>query len=148
MRRFDGHLIIALGFSLVAIACLMNAELTSASSGDNFWISQLIMAAGLSFTFVSLVGLFIQQGAVTGAFSRLIDVLTYSAFMVRNFGGEIGTAFMQRLVAVHEQFHSNLIGLHVETAAWLSGEGCDSLLGEGWRILPVPMKLNSAPWHY
>jgi DHA2 family multidrug resistance protein len=131
MRRFDGRLIIAVGFALVATACLLNAQLTSAWSGNNFWISQLVMAAGLSLTFVSLVGLFIQQGAVTGAFSRPVDVLTYSAFIhiVRLFGGEIGTAFMQRLIAVREQFHSNLIGLHVDAASWLSGERLRLLTG-------------------
>lgn len=131
MRLFDGRLIIAVGFSLVAIASLMNAELTSAWSGDSFWISQLIMATGLSFSFVALVGLFIQQGAATGAFSRPVDVLTYSAFIhiVRLFGGEIGTAFMQRWIAVREQFHSNLIGLHVDAGDWLSGERLRLLTG-------------------
>ena len=131
MRRFDGRLIIAIGFALVAIACLMNAQLTSTWAGDNFWASQLVIAVGLSFTFVALVGLLIQQGAFTGAFSRPIDVLTYSAFihMVRLFGGEIGTAFMQRFIAVREQLHSNLIGLHVDAAGWLSAERLTLLTG-------------------
>ena len=109
----------------------MNAQLTSVWSGDNFFSSQLVIAVGLSFTFVALVGLFIQQGAFTGAFLRPIDVLTYSAFihMVRLFGGEIGTAFMQRLIAVREQLHSNLIGLHVDAAGWLSAERLTLLAG-------------------
>src|SRR6185295_8462354 len=37
-------------------------------------------------------------------------------------GGEAGTALMQRLISVREQFHSNLIGLHVEAGSWLTGE--------------------------
>ncbi|TME31284.1 MAG: multidrug efflux MFS transporter, partial [Chloroflexi bacterium] len=36
MRWIDGRLIFALGFATVAVACLMNAQLTSAWAGENF----------------------------------------------------------------------------------------------------------------
>jgi DHA2 family multidrug resistance protein len=131
MRRFDGRLILAVGFAIVAVACLMNAQLTSAWAGDNFWYSQLVIAVGLSFTFVALVGLILQQGAFSGAFSRPIDALTYSAFIhvVRLFGGEIGTAFMQRFISVREQLHSNLIGLHIDAGNWMTDERIRMLTG-------------------
>jgi DHA2 family multidrug resistance protein len=75
--------------------------------------------------------MFVQQAIDTGAISRPFDVLTYSSFihMVRLFGGELGTATMQRLVAVREQFHSNVIGLHVEAGAWLTDERLRMLTG-------------------
>jgi len=131
MRRIDGRLIFAVGFAVVAIACLMNAQLTSAWSGDNFLASQLVISVGLSMTFVSLVGLLIQQVNHSGAFSRPIDIITFSAFIhtVRLFGGEIGSAFMQRFISVREQFHSNLIGLHVEIGDWLTDERLRLLTG-------------------
>jgi len=131
MKRVDGRLILALGFTTVAFACLINAQLTTAWTSGNFWPSQLVMAAGLSFAFVGMVGMFVQQAIDTGAISRPFDVLTYSSFihMVRLFGGELGTATMQRLVAVREQFHSNVIGLHVEAGAWLTDERLRMLTG-------------------
>ena len=131
MKRVDGRLILALGFATVALACLMNAQLTTAWASGNFWASQLVMAVGLSFAFVGMVGMFAQQAINTGAIFRPFDVLTYSSFihMVRLFGGELGTAAMQRLVAVREQFHSNMIGLHVEAGAWLTDERLRMLTG-------------------
>lgn len=78
-----------------------------------------------------MVGLIVQQGLNTGALSRPFDVLTYSAFIhtVRLFGGELGTAAMQRLVSVREQFHSNMMGLHVEVGNWLAEERLRMLTG-------------------
>src|SRR5215510_16065567 len=107
MRWIDNRVIFAVGFATVAVACVMNTQLTSAWAGENFFTSQLIIGAGLSVTFVALVGSIVQQAANSGAISRPIDALTYSAFIhvIRIFGGELGTAFMQRFISVREQFH-------------------------------------------
>jgi DHA2 family multidrug resistance protein len=131
MRRIDNRLVLAVGFAIVAVACLMNTQLTSAWAGDNFWTSQLMIGVGLSVTFVALVGSLVQQAINSGAIFRPIDVLTYSAFIhcIRLFGGELGTAFMQRLISVREQFHSNLIGLHVDVGNWLTDERLRLLTG-------------------
>jgi len=131
MRRLDGRLMLAVGFATVAVACLLNTQLTSAWAGDNFWTSQLVIALGLSFTFVALIGSLVQSLAETGALARPFDVLTFSAFVhsVRIFGGEVGSAFMQHFVAVREKFHSNLIGLHVEAGNWLTDERLRWLTG-------------------
>lgn len=124
MRRFDNRLVLASGFTVVAIACLMNAQLTSAWAGDNFLIQQIVTGFGLALTFTALVGSFVQNALDSGALSNPINVLTYSSFIhtIRLFGGEAGTALMQRLVSVREQFHSNMIGLHVDTGNWLASE--------------------------
>jgi len=131
MRRIDSRLILAVGFAIVAIACLMNTRLTSAWAGDNFWTSQLVIGVGLSVTFVAMIGSIVQQAAVSGAISRPLDALTYSAFihMIRLFGGEVGSAFMQRFISLREQFHSNLIGLHVDAGNWLTAERLRLLAG-------------------
>jgi DHA2 family multidrug resistance protein len=131
MRHIDNRLMLAVGFATVAIACLINTQLTSAWAGDNFWTSQLIIGVGLSLTFVAMVGSIVQQAVNSGAILRPIDVLTYSAFIhsIRLFGGEAGTAFMQRFISVREQFHSNLIGLHVEAGNWLTDERLRLLTG-------------------
>ncbi|MCW3100805.1 MAG: Permease of the major facilitator superfamily [Chthonomonadaceae bacterium] len=131
MRRVDGRLVLATGLFLLASACLMNTQLTSAWIGDNFWISQMVIAVGLSLTFVGVVGGFVQQAFETGALLQPINVLTYSAFIhtVRLLGGEIGTAVIQRLLSLREQYHSNAIGLHVVSGNWLTEERLRSLTG-------------------
>src|SRR5206468_9920358 len=102
MRRLDGRLPLALGFTTVAVACLLDARLTSAWSGDNFWWPQLVMAAGLglSFTFVALMGGIVQQALESGALASPLNSLTFSAFfhVIRLFGGEIGAALKQSAV--------------------------------------------------
>jgi DHA2 family multidrug resistance protein len=131
MKHFDGRLPLALGFTVVAAACLMNAQLTGAWVADNFWWPQLVMAAGLSLIFVGLVGMIIQQVLESGALASPFNVLTYVAFFhgIRLFGGEIGTAIMQRLIAVREQFHSNILGLGIEAGDWLTEERLRLLTG-------------------
>jgi len=124
MRRFDNRLVFATGFAIVAIACLLNAQLTSAWAADNFFVSQIVIGCGLALAFVSLVGSIVQNSFATSALDNPINILTYSSFIhcVRLFGGEVGTAIMQRLVSVREQFHSNMIGLHVDGGNWLTSE--------------------------
>jgi DHA2 family multidrug resistance protein len=131
MRSIDNRLILAAGFATVAVACLINTQLTSEWAGENFFTSQLVIGIGLSVTFVAMVGSIVQQAANSGAISRPIDALTYSALIhsIRLFGGELGTAFMQRFITVREQFHSNLIGLHVEVGNWLTDERLRLLTG-------------------
>jgi MFS transporter, DHA2 family, multidrug resistance protein len=129
MRRFDNRLVLASGFTVVAIACLMNAQLTSAWAGDNFFITQIVIGLGLALTFTALVGSIVQNAFDTDALSSPVNILTYSSFIhtIRLFGGESGTALMQRLVSVREQFHSNMIGLHIDAGNWLTSERVGTL---------------------
>src|SRR5215470_3358838 len=124
MRRFDNRLVFATGFTIVAIACLLNAQLTSVWAGDNFFVSQIVIGGGLALAFVTLVGSIVQNSFATNALANPINILTYSAFIhsVRLMGGEVGTALMQRIISVREQFHSNMIGLHVDGGSWLTSE--------------------------
>jgi DHA2 family multidrug resistance protein len=124
MRRFDNRLVFASGFTVVAIACLINAQVTGAWSGGNFLVSQIVIALGLAVAFTALVGSFVQNAFDTGALTNPINVLTYASFIhcIRLLGGEAGTALMQRLISVREQFHFSMIGLHVEAGNWLTSE--------------------------
>ena len=129
MRRFDNRIVFASGFTVVAIAALLNAQVTSAWAGDNFLISQIVIGFGLALAFTALVGSFVQNAFDSGALSNPINTLTYSSFIhcIRLFGGEAGTAIMQRLVSVREKFHSNMIGLHVDAGYWLTSERLHTL---------------------
>ena len=124
MRRFDNRLVLATGFTIVAFAGLLNAELTSAWAGDNFFFTQILLGFGLGMGFTALVGSIIQNSFATNALANPINVLTYSSFIhcVRLLGGEVGSVVMQRLISVREQFHSNMIGLHIDSGHWLTSE--------------------------
>lgn len=115
LRYVDVRLVLTFGFGLIAVACLINADLTSAWAGQNFWLSQQVMAVGQAFAFNGLVGGIVLDVLNSGALSRPIDVLTFAGFFqtVRLFGGEAGVAFLQRFLSKREQFHSNILGLGV-----------------------------------
>jgi DHA2 family multidrug resistance protein len=116
LKFVDARLILTIGFVLVAISCLMNANLSAAWSGSNFWIPQLVMATGYAFAFNGMVGAILLEVVNTGALTRPIDVLTFAGYFqsVRLFGGQLGVAFMQHFLSVREQFHSNILGLGVQ----------------------------------
>jgi len=113
LKYVDARLIVTTGFALVALACLMNATLSSAWSGSNFGPSQGVMAIGLALAFNGMVGAIVLEVVNTGALTRPIDVLTFAGYFqtLRLFGGEAGVAFMQHFVSAREQFHSNALGL-------------------------------------
>lgn len=115
MRRIDPRLILTTGFSLVAIACVLNSQVTSVWAGPDFGISQAVMAIGLALAFNSMVGSIILEVLDTGALTRPADVLTFAGFfqVIRLFGGEMGASLMGHFIAIREQFHSNILGLNV-----------------------------------
>ena len=116
LKYIDARLILTAGFALVAVACLMNAQLSSVWSGENFRLSQAVMAVGLAFAFNAMVGSIVLEVINTGALTRPVDVLTFAGFFqtARLFGGEAGTALMQHFIPLREQFHSNILGLGVD----------------------------------
>jgi DHA2 family multidrug resistance protein len=115
LRYIDARLILTAGFTLIAIACLMNAQLSSAWSGANFLPSQAVMSVGLALGFNALLGVIILDVVNSGLLSRPIDSLTFGGFFqtVRLIGGQMGSAFMVYFLSVREQFHSNILGLGV-----------------------------------
>jgi MFS transporter, DHA2 family, multidrug resistance protein len=116
LRYIDARLILTAGFTLIAIACLMNAQLSSAWSGANFFPSQAVAAVGLALGFNALLGVIVLDVVNSGLLSRPIDSLTFGGFFqtVRLIGGQIGSAFMVHFLSVREQFHSNILGLGVQ----------------------------------
>src|SRR5262249_11711662 len=131
LRRFDKRLVLGSGFAVIAAACLLNARLTSAWADDNFFVPQIVLGCGLALSFTGLVALLVENAIAAGGLSSPFNLLTYSAFIhtVRLFGGESGSALMQRLISVREKFHSNMIGLNVASGNWLTDERLKTLAG-------------------
>ncbi len=122
LKGLDSRLLLAMGFSCIAFACCLNANLTSAWSASNFYRTELLMGVGQSFAFVGLVATIILQAIASGGLSSPQRALTFSAFfhVIRLFGGEIGASFMGHFIAVRERLHSNLLGLHVQSGTWIT----------------------------
>ena len=118
----DSRLLMAAGFACVAAAVILNAQLTSAWSAQNFYPTELLMGVGQSFAFIGLVSTIVLQAVFSGGLSKPQNALTFSAFfhIVRLLGGQIGVAYMTHFIAVRERLHSNLLGLHVEKGAPLT----------------------------
>lgn len=131
LRRFDSRLPLAVGFFLIAIACVMDSQLTSAWDRGDFVGSQIVMAFGQAMAFTSVVANWIIQSFNTGAISKPQWILTFSAFVhtVRIFGGECGVSLMNHFVNVREKLHSNLIGLHVDAGTWTVQQRLSLLTG-------------------
>src|SRR5262249_59150736 len=54
-KGLESRLLMAMGFALIASACLINANITSAWAAENYFRTELLMAMGQSFAFVGLV---------------------------------------------------------------------------------------------
>jgi DHA2 family multidrug resistance protein len=121
-KGIDSHLLMAIGFTAIAFACLINSNFTSAWAPENYFRSELLMAVGQSFAMLGLVSALILQAAFSGALEAPQRALTFSAFYhtVRLLGGQAGVALMGHFIANQEKLHSNLLGLHVQSGNWLT----------------------------
>ncbi len=105
MQRFDVKLLAAVGFSIFALSCFMNANMSSQTDITQLKWSQLVRALGQPLMIVPLTTIATgniepeQAGSASGLFN-----------MMRNLGGSMGIAALSTLVSRREQFHSNRIG--------------------------------------
>lgn len=122
LSKLDCRLLLASGFVGIALACCLNANLTSVWSAANYYRTELLMGVGQSFAFIGLVAGIVLQGVFSGGLSKPQWILTFSAFfhVVRLFGGNLGAVFMGHFVAQREKVHSNLLGLHVQSGNWIT----------------------------
>jgi MFS transporter, DHA2 family, multidrug resistance protein len=121
-KGFDSRLLLAVGFTAVAFACLINANFTSAWAPENYYRSELLLAVGQSFSMMGLVSSIVLQAFFTGGLDAPQRALTFSAFFhtVRLLGGQVGVVTMGHFIAEREKLHSNLLGLHVQSGAWVT----------------------------
>jgi DHA2 family multidrug resistance protein len=126
LGKVDTRLVLAAGFSLIAIGSLMDSHLTAAWSGNTFIASQLVLALGEGLSFNSMVGAIILDILNSGSLEKPADVLTFAGFFqtIRLFGGEVGAVFIGHFLHVREVFHYNLLSSGVQggTASLLSRE--------------------------
>jgi DHA2 family multidrug resistance protein len=122
LANVDPRLLLASGFAVMALACYLDAGVTSAWSASNYYRTELLTGVGQAFAFIGLVSAIILQAIFSGGLSKPQWVLTFSAFFhtVRLFGGNLGAVAMGHFIAHQEKLHSNLLGLHVVRGNWIT----------------------------
>ncbi|WP_082145853.1 DHA2 family efflux MFS transporter permease subunit, partial [Microvirga massiliensis] len=108
MKRYDPRYIGFVGIGIFAASCFMNITLSLDSSGDQFFLPNVVRAIGqaLVLTPVSSITTAGIAPSEAGAASGLSN-------MLRNLGGAVGTATLATVLTTREQFHSNIIGQSV-----------------------------------
>src|SRR6201987_272755 len=129
LRKLDPRLLMATGFACIAVACWLNAEYTTAWSAANYYRTELLTGVGQSFAFIGLVGCIVLQAIFSGGLSKPQWALTFSAFFhtIRLFGGTTGAVYMGHFLAIREQVHSHLLGLHVTGGSWITDGNLNAL---------------------
>jgi MFS transporter, DHA2 family, multidrug resistance protein len=127
----NSRLTLALGLTMVAIGCWIGAHLDTSWAGSSFETLELLLAIGFACSYVGLVGSIVLEGLEAGALTSASAAATFSGFMhfIRIFGGQVGVAIMTHFISVREKFHSNLLGLHVQSGSWLTDERLRMLTG-------------------
>ena len=125
------RLTLALGLTVVAIGCWICSHLDTLWAGTSFEAVELLLAAGFGCTYIGLVGAIVLEGLEAGALTSAATAATFSGFIhfIRLFGGQAGVAVMTHLISVREKFHSNLLGLHLQSGSWLTDDRVRLLTG-------------------
>jgi DHA2 family multidrug resistance protein len=125
----NSRLILTLGLTVTSVACWICSHVDSAWAGTNFEAVEVLLALGLACSYVGLVSSIVLEGLESGALASAANAATFSGLMhfIRIFGGEVGVAFMNRVITVREQFHSNMLGLNVQVGNWLTDDRIRSL---------------------
>jgi DHA2 family multidrug resistance protein len=125
------RLTLALGLTVAAIGCWICAHLDTVWAGTSFEAVELLLAAGFGCTYIGLVSSIVLEGLEAGALTSAATAATFSGFMhfIRIFGGQVGVATMTHFTSIREKFHSNLLGLHLQSGSWLTDERLRLLTG-------------------
>lgn len=137
------RIVMAAGFSTIAVACWMAAHLDSAWSGDSFQATELTFAVGVAIAFVGLVTNLVLLALESGAVKDIANISTFSGWVhtVRLLGGQIGVVIFTRFLDVHEKWHSNLLGQYVDPGNWLTVERLNAL---GAALTPSSASMSDA----
>src|SRR5215469_12613345 len=117
----NSRLVLAVGLGLGCVCCLLYSHVDSSWAGNSFQMVELLLSFALACTYVGLVSSIVLEGLESGALTSASNAATFSGFIhfIRIFGGQIGVAIMNRVIAVREKFHSNIL---VQMNEWLTDQ--------------------------
>lgn len=124
LRNIDTRLVMAAGFSLIAVTAFACSHLDSKWAPSTFSGPVLLFAAGESLAMLGLVGSIVLHVVSSGAVSAggkpqsPLDLLTFSSFFhtVRILGGQVGTVLLVNLITERTKFHVAMLGRQVESS--------------------------------
>jgi len=116
LGKIDSRLIMSAGFATVAIAALMDSHIDSVWAGNNFNLSQILLAMGEGFAFNGMVGTIVLDLLNSGSMNKGPDVLSFGGFFqtIRLFGGELGATFIQFFLHSRQVFHGDLLSADIQ----------------------------------
>ena len=129
LERVDARILLAFGLALCGVGCVMNATLSPDWAGSSFRMTQLLLALGEGFVLNGLLGSIVLDLLNSQSLDKGLEVLTFAGFMqtVRLLGGELGTSFMLFFLPHREQFHSNMLGLGIQSGSTAAYERLQGL---------------------
>ncbi len=138
LGRIDARLILATGFALVAIGCLMDSRISTLWSGNSFDVSQLVLAMGEGLAFNGMVGAIVLDLAELG-----LD------------GKGSGRPDLRRLLSDHPPvrgrtrrlLHSVLPPQPAGVSLRPAGGGHTRRIGAGHRANAVADRRDERAWH-
>ena len=141
--RTNSRLVMALGFAVIAAASWIFSHVDSSWAGTSFQLVELAVTAGLACAYVGMVGSIVLQALEAGALKSAANIATFSGLMhfSRIFGGTAGVAILTHFISAREKFHSNMIGLHVQTGNWLTRGRLQMF---AWGLLPKSTGLHES----
>ncbi|UPG90326.1 MFS transporter [Luteibacter aegosomaticola] len=115
LNRVDARFAIGLGFSIATAGFLLATGITSEWAEGDFKVALLLQAIGETLELTAVIYFFAHHIGPT-------DGITFGALIqtARLFGGELGTSLLISFTRKAEQYHSNLIGQHVQAGAPLT----------------------------
>ncbi|HUC16371.1 MAG TPA: DHA2 family efflux MFS transporter permease subunit [Acetobacteraceae bacterium] len=119
MKRVDARLLVAFGFVLFGVSCVMNGYMSPDTAGPELRLPQLVRALGQPFIIVPLSAL------ATGGLARADQAQGSALFnMFRNLGGSLGIAMLSTFTTMREHYHFDIISQRLtitspDVHAWL-----------------------------
>jgi MFS transporter, DHA2 family, multidrug resistance protein len=116
LGRIDSRLIMSAGFVTIAVAALMDSHIDSVWAGNNFNLSQILLAMGEGFAFNGMVGTIVLDLLNSGSMNKGPDVLSFGGFFqtIRLLGGELGATFIQFFLHSRQVFHGDLLSADIQ----------------------------------
>ncbi|WP_263367777.1 MFS transporter [Edaphobacter bradus] len=127
----NSRMVLAVGLTAGAVSCWLWSHVDTSWAGNSFQSVELLLACALACTYIGLVSSIVLEGLEAGALTSAANAATFSGFMhfIRIFGGQIGVTVLTRFISVREKFHSNMLGLHLQTGSWLTDNRLHMLTG-------------------
>lgn len=124
LAKVDVRLLLAAGFALAAVACLMFGRINTQWSDVDFFNPIILQTVGQPFIVVGLVGSILLILVAKGVPNKPWDLATVTTFFqtIRILGGAITAGTVKHLITVQSKFHAMVATDNLQPGDWLTAE--------------------------